>query len=261
MYLFILLILILILILFYFFTIPVKLKVVYGEKDVKIEDFLVEYSDLTHYVNTRPQISRSFFQRPIEIVQENGVYEIPEDLADNLRVDVQNVHSNSVQKNVKKAYEKTNKISVDNTDIIDKVRPYTDDKKVIKILEKIINRNSYISNLNSYEKEIINNVWDSGDENVKKEIIKQISDCMVDDNLVCPTGVSTRITSSIYINDPEKYPKSVENLKQEILNKFSNEYKDTNDKTLAKTKTVDSYHGVYEKEYIESLINEWIEYV
>jgi hypothetical protein len=79
--------------------------------------------------------------------------------------------------------------------------------------------------------------------------------------LYCPTGVTSRLTSALHIDSPEKAPKTKDLLDQEIISTFGKHYNDIPDKALAREKTIDSYYSVYPRNMISDMIDKWIEHI
>jgi hypothetical protein len=142
-------------------------------------------------------------------------------------VDTQNVHDTNIQKQLKSRYKD---LSVDNQNI------WFDEKDIIShafnskkdistldnIIQKIKNRNSSVTNFNSdNEYTVLKNTWMSGNDNVKDQIINNLLDCEEDEILVCPTGTTSRIIESTYIDNPEDMPKTKDMFMTEMLSKAS----------------------------------------
>jgi hypothetical protein len=142
-------------------------------------------------------------------------------------VDTQNVHDTNIQKQLKSRYKD---LSVDNQNILfnenDIISHAFNSKKDISTLSNIIqeikNRNSSVTNFNSdNEYTVLKNTWMSGNDNVKDQIINNLLDCEEDEILVCPTGTTSRIIESTYIDNPEDMPKTKDMFMTEMLSKAS----------------------------------------
>lgn len=247
-----------------------KIKISKKDRKVLVDNVEVEYSDLQHYIDTRQEFEtrksiRDTILDPIVTI-ENIQFdaEIPEIINHHMNTDVQNVHDNTVQKNIKGAYSEIlqTQQNFDKEEILDYIKDEEKREKISEILDKISKRNSYVTNLNSNEVGVVKNVWFNGDENVKNQVINEILDC-VDERgvLYCPTGVTSRIASALYINNPDKFPKTKEILNQEVMSTFGKYYREIPDKELSKEKTINDYYKVYDRETIASLIDEWIEFI
>lgn len=233
---------------------------------ITVDEKPIEYSDMNHYINTR-----LLYERKRNVIEEiirpelhfdTDIEQVPDIIEYHLNEDTQNVHDTVIQKNIKSAFDKTSKLIHNYKSTLEEILDYSKNEKVKEILEKIDKRNAYISNLKCNENEVIERVWSSSDDNIKSQFINEILDC-VDKNgfLYCPTGVVTRITSAVYINNPDMAPKTKKMLNQEVMQKFGYYYSINNDKLIAKEKTINDYYSVYPKETIAELIDEWIEHV
>jgi hypothetical protein len=238
---------------------------------VNIGETKVEFSDLQHYIDTQKAFNDRInlydvVTRPnVEIISDLNV-PIPAIVAHHVDGDTQNVHCNNIQKNLKGKYSSMHQVIQPDSDLKDEIVSRCKDdiqaKKVYDIIGKIQGRNAYLTNFNSHEINILQDVWFSGNNNVKDQLINEILDCTDEyDTLYCPTGVASRIVSASYIDTPEKAPKTKEILNQEIMHKFGINYSKLKNKDLAKEKTVDEYYGVYPREDIEKSMNEWIDFV
>jgi len=224
------------------------------------KDIQLEKSDIQYYTDLREEFDRrkSFydtFRKNAEILyEEDELFDLPDDLQYHL--DNQNVHDTMIQDNLKNKMK-----TVGNTSLVS-LNDISSDPGVISILSEISNRNAYLSNFDRTESSLILDVWSNGDDLVKQEVINQIKDCRDSYGmLVCPTGVASRISSSLYINDPTHAPKTKEILNQEILNKFSKLYKKTQDKSYITDVIVSEYRGVYSEDKIRGIINEWVNFI
>lgn len=247
-----------------------NIKICKKDRKVSVNNIEVEYSDLQHYIDTRQDFEsrksiRDTILEPIVIIENDQFQaEIPEIINYHINTDVQNVHDNTVQKNIKSVFSEilqTQQV-FDKEEILDYIKDEEKKEKISEILDKILKRNSYVSNLNSNEEGVIKNVWFNGDENVKNQVVNEILDCVDEKGvLYCPTGVTSRIASALYINNPDKFPKTKEILNQEVMTTFGKHFREIPDKELSKEKTINDYYKVYDRETIASLIDEWIDHV
>lgn len=247
-----------------------NIKISKKDRKVLVDDVEVEYSDLQHYINTRKEFENrksivDFIIEPTVVIGDNQIAtEIPEIINHHINTDVQNVHDNTIQKNIKGAYSEIlqTQQNFDKEDILVYIKDEERREKISQILDKILQRNSYVTNLNSNEVDVIKNVWFNGDENVKTQTILEILDCVDNQGvLYCPTGVTSRIASALYVNNPDKFPKTKEILNQEVMTTFGKHFREIPDKELSKEKTINDYYKVYDRETISSLIDEWIDYI
>lgn len=246
-----------------------KIKICKDDRAVAINDVVVEYSDLQHYIDTQKEFEdrKSIINtiiEPIVDIENQTAVNVPEIINHHIREDVQNVHDSIIQKNTKNTFLNTAKTqqAFSKTDVLDYIKDEKKWQKVSDILDKIILRNGYVTNLNSTEEDVIKNVWFSGDESVKDQVINELLDCVDDKGvLYCPTGVTARISSALHINNPDNFPKTKELLAQEVMVTFGKKYNELPDKTLAKEKTIEDYYQVYDRQTITNLIDEWIDYI
>lgn len=228
----------------------------------------IDYDDLYYYNNRvlpfteriENYIEEAFI--PVEIVMAEPLnIEINNTLLRDLNGGSQNVHDTFVQESIKKAQKN---IQHGSENYINEIQETFKDDGINNVLKKIQRRDAYISNVDKTETGIIRDVWSfvKNDENLKEDFKDQLLDCIdKDGNLVCGTGVVTRITSSLFINDPEKMPKTKEMINQEILNKFSKLYTGTEDKQIIKQQILNDYTEESMKKKVNDLIDEWIEHV
>lgn len=228
----------------------------------------IDYDDLYYYNNRvlpfterlENYIEEAFI--PVEIIMVEPLdIEINNTLLRDLNGGSQNVHDTFVQESIKKAQKN---IQYGSENYINEIQETFKDDGINNVLKKIQRRDAYISNVDKTETSIIRDVWSfvKNDENLKEEFKNQLLDCAdKDGNLVCGTGVVTRITSSLFINDPEKMPKTKEMINREILDKFSKLYTGTEDKQIIKQQILNDYTEESMKKKVNDLIDEWIEHV
>jgi len=195
-------------------------------------------------------------------------------------IDNQTVHDSYVQKATKNMYNQEKKIrNLNQTNDLDVKAEISEfiqkhnlghKDNVNSIIDKIKSRNSFITNFDDYEYNILCKTWHNNiqNHNIKAEIVNQLLDCTEKNgSLYCPTGVATRILESLYIENPEKYPKTKEIINQEMLNiasKYKQENENLDDKEF-KTKLIEHYTQLYDglmtSEEIKDNIKDWIDYI
>lgn len=191
----------------------------------------------------------------------------------------QNVHDSFVQKKITSDYQKKkdSPVGCRQEDLQSMIISFVKDKslrntagqkKISDVLDKIHTRNSYISNLSDTEWAILGNVWKDGNDQVKAELINQLDDCVDTHNvLYCPTGISTRILESVYIVNPNNYPKTKEVINQEMLNTAANLRNKFPDLEPAEFKQnlIKKYESDYKdlmtKKEILKQVDDWIDYL
>lgn len=282
--------------------------------------FLLDPHDL-HYYQSKQEREREFEQRYTQLCQERDI-QVPElhmfdldqdprepgileqyiinDILGNheirlaqtedrlpMYMDTQNVHDNSIQKQLKKRY--TDHV-VDNPELVfseheivrEAKRQNKDTKTLIKVLKTMKKRNANLMNYNGdSEMTILENTWKAGDDNVKEQIINNLIEChehnIIGQQVVCPTGVASRIVESTYINDPENTPRTKDMYREEMLSKASQirfqleqnpEYNAKSDQEQTeqlKSKLLTTYQQDYKNilthHDIHDLTKDWIDYI
>jgi hypothetical protein len=191
-----------------------------------------------------------------------------------LNVDTQNVHDTLVNKYTKNIFSELRSSSSDPNLIenILKEAPEKDLGVITKVLNKIKDRNSNITNLGSNnELEILDRVWQHSktNENIRNELFNQIKDSYENGYTVCPTGFVNRIVSCIHVESPEKMAKTKDIVKQEMLNTASfimNQIQDLNlPHAVFRSKLMEKlekdYSGIMTSDEIADFIKEWIDYI
>ncbi|MGL5936555.1 MAG: hypothetical protein ACRCZI_13155 [Cetobacterium sp.] len=154
--------------------------------------------------------------------------------------DSQNVHDTDVNKGIRNIMDTVEIKKCDDTDrIIEKVKSYWlkknptkrwEDSSVNKVLRKIVERNSEITNVGNYkELEILNAILceaekrsGESEEIIKDMLLVQIDDALekrdYGDHVQCPTGFVNRIITSLVAENPEDHPKTRDIYEEELLN-------------------------------------------
>lgn len=223
-------------------------------------DLQLEQSDLAYYQDLDKEfnIRQLWYEKP-KVINENDI-DIPVHLLMDLDqgVDHQNVHDSFVQNYVKQIYTNTNTYNHQRNDTID-LGPEVND-----IINKIRTRNAFISNLNDYEYNILLSAYDKAktNENIKENLIWQLKDCKQGDGIYCPTGVTSRIVSSLAIENPEMLPKDKNTVNTEVLAKFSSLYQKNPeaDKYEIKQVVLQDYPEDT-KTLVSNCIDEWIDHI
>jgi hypothetical protein len=198
----------------------------------------------------------------------------------------QNVHRSAVQSDIKQKYQeiKQNK-SNNNTDeivneIVNEIINYTrylnkDYIKIKDIIMQIIERNSFVKNINATETEVLVNSWGDASDIVKENIIIELLD-ITDGKLdiVCPTGVTSRIINADIVEQVDQGIKESD-IRQEMLNTASKIRGDLEKKTSYQNlqeedqkdvfkqkllkKYKKDYKGVVSDTYIIKELNTWFD--
>lgn len=199
------------------------------------------------------------------------------------RPDLQNVHDSVVQNTIKHKFknieEKTQEQTENEKDIIKEIIERSKQSspkyaKISGILAQIASRSSPVYNLNSNEIEVLKKTWINAPEQQKDQILNELLDCEENNRLVCPTGVVSRIINSDVVLAPEKASKTIENLREEMMNtaaRVRNELEDKDEfqnkpdneqseifkDTLVK-KYEENYKDVIDMDIIKGEYEKWI---
>lgn len=193
------------------------------------------------------------------------------------RGDDQNVHDTYVQENLKSSYNKVISSGKTGGEIEELKRYITnsdktdnDKKKALDNLQDILKRNATVTGFSGKtESEILVDVWNSKDKNVRDQMINELIDTKENGHLVCPVGTTSRIVESLNINEPDKMPKTQSIYREEMLNKaahFRTQLEQTNEyqEDTFKDKLMNVFYEDYKdlpKEKVDKLVEEWIDYV
>lgn len=144
------------------------------------------------------------------------------------RADTQNVHDRAIQKQIREKFTTTESKNVSGVassvkDEILKVGETigVDSDALKNVIQKIEKRNSDIYGLRTTEFGVLTKTWSGANTNVREQIVRGLLDSRIGDEIVCPTGVITRIIESTFVENPETMPKSANALRIEMLNKAS----------------------------------------
>lgn len=223
-------------------------------------NLVFEPQDLTHYQN-QPLGILDY----IEFDLDNGTVDIPE-------VDKQNTHDSIVQRVIRDGYSGVEKGDLGSFNKISKdiKRASRNNQKVGQVLDRIKSRNANITNLSGdSEKQVLVNIWEQVKDNPDsvKFFISNLKDCVENEDVVCPTGVVTRIVSTVYLDTPEQFPRTKEIIKQEMLqtaaklrNDNPEEEHDHFKQTLLNKYNSD-YQGILTEKEIIKEVNDWIDHV
>jgi len=268
-------------------------KLQYNLPRAQPKTIVIDKSDLKYYsdikkafeneINLRGYQNYNLTQRRIpEIQLTRIIQEVPIVFRD-FTVDSQNVHSSLVQNTIKNKYSKnkSNKLSKKiqyKNDIINYAKKHNKNHNEIDtILQKIEDRNSHITNIDSTEVKVLNDSWKSSNDNIKTQIINELLDAHSPGYLVCPTGVVSRIINADIVENPELTPRTEENLRKEMLHTASKIRNDLeNDPTynklseekqtiLLKDKLIDTftkdYKDIISEDLIQKELDTWIDYI
>ena len=227
-----------------------------GTKEVIFEPVDIEY------YKDQPRMLLDY----IDFDLENEIVDIPQ-------VDLQNVHDTNVQKSIRKIFSDVDIVndSVNIKQSIKEILKKADgNPNVIDVINKIKERNSNIININNKtELEVLASVWEKvkDDPNKVDFFITNLSDSKENESVVCPSGVVTRIISTLALDDISKFPKTQENLNDEMMTTASkvrktlekeNNYTEEYFKEVLIDKYQDDYAGILSLDEIKDKCKDWI---
>ena len=193
-------------------------------------------------IETRPKkvywepidIQIQYDYEPTELPINTEVLEpivVPEN--DRFTLEAQNVHDSKLQRVLRKTFNDMEKIDdndtrdTTNTTTIEDIMsncPLKYKENVRITLDTAFERNNTMTGYNNAtEKEIILQTYNmvKNDEDYLTYFFQNLNDCIEYGNVVCSTGVVSRVLSTQFIKDPEAYPKNEKAIFQEILSKAS----------------------------------------
>ena len=254
---------------------------------------LLKEKRIKNYNMNKETINNEVADIPVETIEfERTEFErielrIPEEInLNNFDNNAQNVHDSTVQDTVKQKFIKLKRNSIKNNVNINEILMYAKNKLIDKfkedrlkfILNSIRDRNSRITNLeDNTELEILGLVW--GDEKVRDQIINELFDSYNGEynNIVCPTGVVTRLLNADIVLNPETTPRTIEILRTEMLNlaaqirvecekkeEYLNKTEEEQDiylKEKIKTKINDTYKSILSTETIQKELDTWLDVI
>lgn len=250
-----------------------------------------------------PEALRPLERIPVRIVDNLENYIIDEILGNNLggmyqragvniaqvgRPDTQNVHDTDVQQQLKstfKLYSGQNssgtRANFDPTVIHQhavRIGKSNDDiSKLQRVVGKMMERNSHISNYQDTELGVLQKTWNLNDKGIRDQVINSLLDCEEYGSVVCPTGTSSRIVEATYIHTPENVPKTKAAYKEEMLNKAAVVRRDVEStegfggmtdeaqSAYLRDRLLDTYRqdysGVLSNDEITGLTADWIDHI
>ncbi len=217
----------------------------------------IEKCDLDYYngANERYNEMRRWYESPRN-ERRLGDIHIPGQYL--VHEDAQNVHDTLVVNSCQNIYKNIPKSIVNDHFFLEQ---FSDKHR--DILERIRDRNSFVTRMNRGEWEVVKDVWTDSQAKplVRDQYLKDLDDCLDEEgDLYCATGVVNRIISSSNIEEPEKMPKTKELYNQEIMNKFSLLMKEST-KEEARKQINKEYEGILAEQKLNEIIDEWYEFV
>lgn len=176
----------------------------------------------------------------------------------------QNVHDNKIQRSLRKEFEKINTTDIKDDNILQNILQNSPDiykDNVEKILNHIKKTNTEMV---GYNDETIVDIMKKVYSNLQTHdeidfFYNNLNDCIDENNkVICSTGIVSRILSTRFLNNPDKFPKSENYIFQEMLNKASNIRKDEEDDDIFKKKFREEIKKSYSDILTEKEIDEKI---
>ena len=183
---------------------------------------------------------------------------------DQINIENQNVHDNKIQRSLRKEFEKINKTDIKHENILQDIvqnSPEIYKDNVEKILNHIKKTNTEMV---GYNDETIIDIIKKVYSNLQTQdeidfFYNNLNDCIDENNkIICSTGIVSRILSTRFLNNPDKFPKSENYIFQEMLNKASNIRKDEEDDDIFKKKFREEIEKSYSDILTEKEIDEKI---
>jgi len=253
-----------------------------------------------NYRMNKETINNEIAELPDNTILQNVELRLPENInLNNFNNDNQNVHDTTIQDTIKKKYQILKKKNNNNLNNLNKLfnlnkkhnlkiedilnyakknNNLKNEERLKFILEQIYERNSSIINLDySTEVEILNMIWSNSD--IRDQIINELFECYdpIYKNIVCPTGVVSRLLNADIILNPESSPRTIEMLREEMLNIASKirsdcendeEYKKLNEDDQSKNlkekiinKIHETYINIISEDKIQKELDTWIEHI
>jgi hypothetical protein len=229
-----------------------------------VTEVIFEPDDIVYYQQNPTFLENDNFIDIINVT--DGQIDIP-------NFDTQVVHDSYVQRGIRKLWEDVTEVD-DNTikntikEIKKKANGHPD---IIDSLDNMMSRNNNITNLGGVsELQVLNSVWtqikDSPDHITF--FMNNLKDTIENGSIVCPTGTTSRMISTLALDDPAHFPKTKEIIINEMLNtaakvrldleKDSSYDSETFKDTLI-SKYTEDYMGILTQEEIEDSIKPWID--
>lgn len=279
-------------------TTPIEKKIVVDNADINY------YMKNAILIEAVPHQTALNFDQPMNILDDIGNYDLvdeiyeerrnnimrnPQDVFNMIinRPDSQNVHDSVIQNTIKNKFKikrienERKHINKNDKDIISEIinRANTIDKekyeKIPDILKQISSRCESVYNLEADEINVLKNTWISASDVQKDQILNELLDCLENNKLVCPTGVVSRIINSDIVINPENAPKTIENLREEMMNiaiKTRNDLEDTEEfqnkeipeqnlilKDELIRKYEETYKGILDEDIVKNEYDKWID--
>lgn len=245
-----------------------------------ITEMLFEPADLDYYeYNPLPLPEQIIF--PDQNINVNEI--IPQEIYVP-NIDLQNVHDTTINKYIRKLFSDIN--TIENPNIINEIKQSITGlepakQEIIKqVLNDINKRNGTITNLNGIsELSVLSSVWDvsKNDNNIKDMLFQQIQDTYENGYTLCPTGFVNRISTALLINKIENFPKTkgiirdemfntaanirTELEKDDLYNTLTDNEQSTELKNRLLNKYQEDYKGILDKDEINDITKDWIEFV
>lgn len=195
----------------------------------------------------------------------------------NLNGDNQNVHDRIMSKYMEERNHKLDEeLGRADLDFAKAKKEILDDcpskwlKQVSKVLTAIeAHKSSKVSTINKSLKDLTCQVWKKAiaDNDIKQAMYVYLVDCMNGDATYCAVGIASRLTSALYIKNPDEMPKTKEMMMADMLEIASQvqkenedmEGKPLQDKIMARLES--QYKGILKRSEIDTMTKTWIVHV
>jgi hypothetical protein len=216
--------------------------------------------------------------------QPNEFIDIDIDIDNLIQYDTQNVHDTSIQRQLCSTFNDVSNSSIGDVKLDDILhfahtlnKSPTQLEQLSRVLKVIYSRNSRVTNFDNTEVGILSRTWNTPGNGIRQQIINNLVDCFENNDVVCPTGTTSRIVESLYINEPSKIPTTSNLYKEEMLSKASivlqelqntqefNNLSEQEQKIAFKTKLLNvythDYNGILDSQQITLVVQDWIDYI
>lgn len=240
-----------------------------------INEMLFEPADLDYYeYNPLPLPEQIIFPDINNELAPQEVY-VP-------NIDLQNVHDTTINKYIRKLFNGIN--IYENSDVVKEIKEsiktleHGKQETIKNVLNDVAKRNGTSTNLNGVsELAVLTSVWNASktDDNIKDMLFQQIQDSYEYGYTLCTTGFINRISTSLLVNNPEKFPKTKSVIRDEMFNTAANVRteleKDDIYNTLTENeqsielknkllnKYQEDYKGILETKEIDDMTKDWID--
>jgi hypothetical protein len=191
----------------------------------------------------------------------------PTDVILNNNIDSQNVHDNKIQRVFRKKFQdlqETQEPHNRNVLFMDIIE--NSPEKYKKSTKDLLNHITIVnSSMIGYDGKSVSEIIEKTYKNLKTDddklfFYQNLEDCFEKGRIVCPTGIVSRILSTHFLKNPEKFPKGENEIFQEMLNNASiiRNDQDTDEEFKNKLlkKFSQDYKDILQEDEISKKVNE-----